>query len=397
MQDSFKIKRPIFTTMKDYLFSSAQLKTEFEDALTKSDYYHLYNTSPDMFVSLNLNKKVKFCNETFAEKLGYSKKEIIGVEVYNFFDPSSFKVIKTAFQSFQSKGYVKNVELVLKNIKGKKIPILLNSQAVFDSNGNILYSNSCLRDISKLNNLQEQLAYQNKFLEEKVKERTEALNQKNKDLEHFVFAATHDLQEPIRTISSCVDLIKNEKDISAQEKYLNYISMSSNRMLSLIRGLLDYSKIGTFSNAKNINLTTLVENVISDLKNTIDEKEAIINLKTLPIINGMEVELRQLFQNLISNALKYTKKNTPPEVTIDCEYIKKDQYLFKIIDNGIGIQKGYLDEIFTLFKRLHGQDTYKGNGIGLAHCQKIVSLHKGIIWVKSSYGKGSTFLFTLSK
>jgi signal transduction histidine kinase len=224
-----------------------------------------------------------------------------------------------------------------------------------------------------------------------------SLERKNKELEQFVYIASHDLQEPLRTISNFINIIDTEYNNHFDElaqKSMFYIKEATNRMSNLIKGLLDYSVIGRNEELKIVDTQKIVDAVLNDLHLAISEKDAKVNVKKLPKVYGSESELRQLFQNLISNALKFTKPETRPIVSIES---KKDNlyWQFSIKDNGIGIAKKHQEKIFKIFQRLHDKSKYKGTGIGLANCQKIVQLHQGKIWLDSLPNKGSTFYFTL--
>jgi signal transduction histidine kinase/ligand-binding sensor domain-containing protein len=224
------------------------------------------------------------------------------------------------------------------------------------------------------------------------------LERKNKELEQFAYVASHDLQEPLRTSSSYVQLIqkqyKGQLDDRA-DKYFNYIVDSSDRMKTLIKDLLDFSRIGIKKEFEKVDCVKIMKDVLADLDVAITDCTAVIKYENLPVIDGYPTEIKQLFQNLIINAIKFRNKNTCPEIHISAIKIESYwQFAFK--DNGIGIDKQHNEKIFIIFQRLHNRTEYKGSGIGLSHCKKIVELHHGKIWVKSQLGKGSTFYFTLA-
>lgn len=223
------------------------------------------------------------------------------------------------------------------------------------------------------------------------------LEQKNKELGQFAYIASHDLQEPLRTISGFVELLKessegnNNKEIN---QYLDFISQGASRMSALIKGLLDYSRIGRNKELSMVDCNEIVKAVREDLASSIAESNAKFDIGQLPTVKGYEIELRLLFQNLIVNAIKFRKKDTLPKMEIFAE-IENEDWKFCIRDNGIGIAREYNERIFSLFQRLHNNSEYEGTGIGLSHCQKIVDLHGGKIWVDSSPDEGSSFYFTL--
>lgn len=226
----------------------------------------------------------------------------------------------------------------------------------------------------------------------------EELESSNQELEQFAYIASHDLQEPLRMVGSYMQLIerryKGKLDSDADE-FIHFAIDGAARMKKLIGDLLNYSRINKEVSIKPISLTALMNEVIQNLSTTIKEKNAIINFKDLPIINADKTQMVQLFQNLISNSIKFTKEGVIPLINIKAE--KQNNYwLFSINDNGIGIEEQYSDKIFIIFKQLHTKAKYGGTGIGLAIAKKIIEKQGGNIWFESEIGKGTTFYFTLN-
>ena len=251
-----------------------------------------------------------------------------------------------------------------------------------------------------------QLQKLNETLEERVTQRTIELERINKNLEfhiheieQFSYIATHDLQEPLRTLTNFTQLIREEysgKLTSDGNKYIEFISSSAERMRVLVNGLLDYSLIGKSNGITVIDCNETVREVLSGLSDSIKKSKARITAQELPKINGYSTELRLLFQNLIDNAIKFRGDDVFPEISISYENREKD-WVFKITDNGIGIKEKDKVKIFSIFKRMQNRNEFEGTGIGLAHCKKIVELHGGKIWVESKKGTGSAFLFSIPK
>lgn len=234
---------------------------------------------------------------------------------------------------------------------------------------------------------------------EEAEQANKNLERKNKELEQFAYVASHDMQEPLRTTSSYVDLLQKQyggKFDEKGERYLNYIVHSADRMKVLIKDLLDFSRIGTKGQLESVDCNVIVQNVLDDLGAAIEESKAEIKTCRLPVINAYPTELKLLFQNLIFNAIKFRKKDVQPEIKINI-YSANGNWEFSVADNGIGIDKKHNEKIFVIFQRLHSRNMYEGSGIGLAHCKKIAELHGGQIWVESEPGKGSTFYFTIPK
>lgn len=223
------------------------------------------------------------------------------------------------------------------------------------------------------------------------------LERSNKELEQFAYVASHDLQEPIRMVSRYTDLLAkrymNNLDKDANE-FIHYVIDGSKRMQILIRDLLEYSRVSTETKPlEEVDCNEILGSVLTDLKLKINENDADISYAVLPIIKADSVQIRQLFQNLISNALKFCS-DKKPEIKINCIKNQKE-WCFSVNDNGIGIDSEFYEKIFIIFQRLHDRDHYPGTGIGLAICKKIVKNLGGNIWVESKKGEGSTFYFTI--
>lgn len=225
------------------------------------------------------------------------------------------------------------------------------------------------------------------------------LERSNRDLEQFAYVASHDLQEPLRMIASFTQLLSKkykEKLDSDADQYIDFAVNGAKRMQELINDLLNYSRTTNYNKLhEKIDLNILMISLLDDMKKIILDNCADITIGQLPEINANQRQLRQLFQNLISNAIKFRKEENPV-IHIDC----KDQgenWLFSVKDNGIGIDSAYHQKIFTIFQRLHNNENYPGTGIGLALCKKIIEQLGGTIWIESDKDNGSAFYFTIPK
>jgi len=258
------------------------------------------------------------------------------------------------------------------------------------------------RMVGAIQNITRRKAYEQslKILNTELAKSIRDLEISNKELEQFAFVASHDLQEPLRMITSFLTLIEKRYATAIDDRGQQYIRFAvdgAKRMREIILDLLEFSRIGSITEEKKVvSANDLVNEVLIIHKKTIKDKQAKIHLSVLPEILCHPNSIIQVFQNLISNALKYHDGTQKPEIFIDFTE-KKDSWQFSVRDNGIGIDKEYLDKIFVIFQRLHQKEQYSGTGIGLSICKKIVEFHGGKIWVESKVGNGSTFFFTIKK
>jgi light-regulated signal transduction histidine kinase (bacteriophytochrome) len=219
------------------------------------------------------------------------------------------------------------------------------------------------------------------------------------ELQQFAYAVSHDLQEPLRTVTSYIQLLEKrfrEKLGDDGREFIAFAVDASRRMQAMIRDLLEYSRVQTReAETHPVDLDRVVAVVRRNLATALDEAGGGLSAEDgLPIVPADEAQLVRLFQNLIGNAIKYRHPDRAPEVTVAAER-RGAHWLFRVRDNGIGIDPKYFDRIFGVFTRLHTREEYEGTGIGLALCKRIVERHGGTIWVESEPGSGSTFLFTL--
>ncbi|MGK0388191.1 MAG: PAS domain S-box-containing protein [Maribacter sp.] len=257
-----------------------------------------------------------------------------------------------------------------------------------------------MNDLTERKKAEKKIEQQIKELDKKNKELKHYINS-NLELESFAYVASHDLKQPLRSISSFTQLLKRRYQHlfdERAEEYMNFIITNVNNMNELIKDLLDYSRVNTKElDVDEIDMNSLLLDLVDMYHHLPENKGLIFDIQKLPSeFVGNYTKLKQVFQNLINNAIKFQIKGTPPKIEITCEDLV-DKYQISIKDNGIGIEQKYMEKIFLVFQRLHTKIEYEGSGIGLAICKKIVEQHGGDIWVESELGKGSTFSFTLKK
>ena len=225
------------------------------------------------------------------------------------------------------------------------------------------------------------------------------LESSNTEAQQLVYSVAHDLQDPLNSISAYSKLLADEHSSQLDTEgnlYIDFISNSAKRMQKTIQSLLDFTKLNSKEDFVATNLNQVIQEVQEDLSLVIKESNAKILFEKLPMVMGSSVHLRLLFQNLIGNAVKFSRKEEQPFVFISSDE-RESAWLFQVKDNGIGIPSENLEAIFSIYKKLHTTSEYEGSGIGLAHCKKIVALHGGTIWAESEIGKGTVVYFTLSK
>lgn len=289
-------------------------------------------------------------------------------------------------ETLQQSGLVEDFETQIRRRDGEVIWIQHSARAVTDQSGAIQHYEGAVKDITG-----------RKRAEQALQRHTDELARSNSELEQFAYVASHDLQEPLRMVSSYVQLLerryKDKLDADAND-FIAYAVDGANRMKRLINDLLAYSRVNTRGREfQPTDCSVVLDHVLDDLKLLIEDNLATIDRDALPTVKADEVQIEQLFQNLIGNAIKF-RSQRPPEIGINARR-GKGEWVFSIQDNGIGIDPQYFERIFVIFQRLHAKVEYPGTGIGLAISKRIVERHGGRIWVESQPAKGSTFYFTL--
>lgn len=362
-----------------------------EQVLNASEgrYRQLYDEAPVGYHEIDREGNIVRVNETEAKLLGYTVGEMRGKPVWEFVAPDQRELSRRAVEEKIEKrrplapeGFER--KCITKD--GRQIDVYIVDRLIFDKEGRVTGIRSTVQDIR-----------QRKKAEEKLKETLAELERSNVDLEQFAYAASHDLQEPLRMVSSYVQLLAKRyqgKLDSDADDFIEYVVDGASRMQGMINDLLVYSRVGRLEEPlKPVDCQAVLEQVLANLEAAIEESGAVVTHDTLPEVSADTSQLVQLFQNLIGNAVRF-RSDEPLQVHIGAGR-KDDQWLFWVRDNGIGIDPHYAERIFTIFQRLHPRSEYPGTGIGLAICKRIVEGHGGRIWVDSRLGKGATFYFTI--
>ncbi len=357
-----------------------------QEALRLSSIYNrsLIEASLDPLVTIGPDGEITDLNIATELVTGYSRDELIGTDFTNYFtDPEK---AREGYEQVFREGLVWDYELEIQNKNGETTPVLYNASVYKDETGRVIGIFAAARDITERKNA-----------EKLLKQKLEELARSNAELEQFAYVASHDLQEPLRMIASYLQLLQRKYEGKLDEKadkYIHFAVDGASRMQSLINDLLDFSRVTTKAKEfEPTNCEEILDNVLSGLEVVIKESGATVSHDSLPEIIAESTQIAQVFQNLISNAIKFRSEKSP-EIRISAKR-ENDYWLFSVKDNGIGIDPKYWDRIFEVFKRLHKREEYPGTGIGLSICKKIVERHGGSIWIDSEQGKGSTFYFTL--
>lgn len=348
---------------------------------------------PAFFLHKDTENKIIRCNQTVAQFLGYQTAEEL--EGKNLWDISSemAEQIATGDQYVLQTGEPLLNQIETYTFQKQQRWVRIDRTPYMNGKGEVTGVLFYAIDITALKKTQEALERKNVQLQKYI--------DSNLELENFAYVASHDLKEPLRTLSGFAQLLTKKYADKLDEEgveFLNYIMTATQNMNQLISDLLAYSRVNTKQHTvEEINFDRLINHIIQSLHQSIQDKSAVLQLDQLPsVVYGNSTKIKQLFQNLMANAIKFRHPDRDPVVDISCKE-SKQYWTFCISDNGIGIPQEYHEKIFLLFKKLHNKSEYEGTGIGLAICQKIVQQHGGEIWVESVLNEGTTFFFTLHK
>ena len=354
---------------------------EYDRSLQESrhDLETFLNCLQESAYLIDLEGRIRMANQTFARRMGLKLDDLLHQNIYEILD----EPVSRKRKHYADRAVMTKKPQSFEDVRDE-LTIYNRIYPAFDADCQVVRLAVLGFDIT-----------QNKKAEKQLIKMTEELARSNRDLEQFAYIASHDLQEPLRMVSSFTQLLARryagrlDKDA---DEFIAFAVDGARRMSDLIQALLRYSRVHTNERAfEEVDLNRVLNIVTRNLKYSIEESGAKIKSADLPIVTADETQMIQLLQNLLSNAIKFRSDN-PLEISIGCES-SEEEWIFSVADNGIGIDKVDLDRIFILFSKLNRQKD--STGIGLAICEKIVNRHGGKIWVESVPGQGSTFYFTL--
>ncbi len=365
-----------------------------EMILSENELYlkTIFNSVQTGLVVLNADThEIIDANPLAVEMIGTDRSKILGQICHQFICPAQKGKCPITDLGLT----VDRSERVLLTVKGTRTPIIKSVIPITIRDRNYLLES--FQDITHLKEVERELIAL-KEAEEEIIKKTDELARSNLELRQFAYIASHDLQEPLRAISGFTELLQKRYQGQLDEradKYISFITEGSLRMQHMIQDLLLYSRVETQAHEfEKIDSNASLEQAVANLRVSIQENNPIITNDPLPEIIADGEQITLLFQNLIGNAIKYHKPNVTPTIHLSAQK-DKENWLFSVADNGIGIDEKYADRLFKIFQRLHTRNEYAGTGIGLAICKRIVERHSGTIWVKSKPGEGATFYFTI--
>ena len=354
-------------------------------------YRGLLEAAPDAMLVVNQRGEIVLLNIQAERQFGYRRDELLGQKVKTII-PEGFaeRLVADALRSVEdalAQQIGTGIELIARRKNRSEFPIEIMLSPLESAEGILV--TAAVRDITA-----------RKKAEVNLLNKVEELNRSNEELGQFAYIASHDLQEPLRMVASYTQLLsrryKGKLDSDADE-FIAFAVDGASRMQRLIQDLLTYSRVGTKGkDLLDISSEEALQQALINLRGAIEEKAALVTHDPLPVVFADEMQLIQLFQNLIGNAIKYQSSGIPC-VHITASRNGGKKWTFSVKDNGLGIDPQYFEKIFGMFQRLHKREEFAGTGIGLAICKKIVERHGGSISVESQPGHGSTFHFTLAE
>jgi len=370
---------------------SGRRAAEAHLAQMESRYRGLLEAAPDAMILVNRAGEIVLVNLQAEKQFGYRRDDLVGRQVANIIPEGlaerllapPLRAPEAALSDYLQAG----IELIGRHRDRSDFPIEIMLSPMDSAEGSLM--TVAIRDITT-----------RKQAEAHLLQKVEELNRSNEELGQFAYIASHDLQEPLRMVASYTQLLsrryKGKLDADADE-FIAFAVDGANRMQQLIKDLLSYSRVGTAGKELlDTSSEDALEQALINLRGAIEDSSALVTHDPLPAVVADEMQLIQLFQNLVSNAIKYQNPGIP-RVHISAAHNRGARWTFSVQDNGLGIEPQYFDKIFGMFQRLHKREEFAGTGIGLAICKKIVERHGSSISVESQLGQGSTFRFALAR
>lgn len=395
-EELFKINRQLEFKNKELDETFALIK------LTKEKFQEILDNSIDCLWQLDRRLHFIYISPSIQNMLGYHVDEMLSNPLWKYVKRAEFiKMARQALRTIMNpKQYPKTIfESSMTHKDGHEVPVEIVGKAMYSKTGKLVGVQGSTRDITERKIIEQKLKAHNEELERKVKERTIELQNKNEELKDFTYTVSHDLKAPLRAISGYAAALQEDYSETFDETgnvYLKAILQNTNKTHDLVNELLKLSRLNTKEiKKKEVDLNTIFEEQIANYSNIYIDKKVQWNFnKNLPPIYADRTLIEQVTGNLLDNALKYSSKQTVPEITIGW-YEKNKDHVFFVKDNGVGFNMKYKDKLFSLFERLHQQSEFPGMGAGLAIVKKIIDKHLGNIWAESKEGEGAVFYFMI--
>ncbi|HEV8542314.1 MAG TPA: ATP-binding protein [Verrucomicrobiae bacterium] len=376
-----------------------ELRARFEHEAELEDQYHdLFENAQELVFTLQLDGRFISMNKATENTLGTCRFEAIGRNLSEYVVPEQRDRLKEYFVAGRQQNSAKLEEFAVRSAKGVEVPLELSCQLL--NRPRAVELQVIARDITERKHAEEEIRGLTHSLEKRVTDRTAQLEAANKELEAFSYSVSHDLRAPLRAIDGFSKILLEERLTGADGEtahLLEGINKNARKMAQLIDDLLQFSRLTRSSlSHRNVNLEELFRIAFEEQKVMQRDRKIEFAIKELPVVSGDAPMLRQVAENLISNAIKYTRGRDPSRIEVGSR-VEGDEHIIYVKDNGVGFDMRYADKLFKVFQRLHSEKEFEGTGVGLAIVQRIIRRHNGRVWAESAPDKGATMYFALPK